>query len=161
MTGVDAPSLPGRRVDGLRAGATRSCACTLRTDPVSVPASRTLAAAVLEAWGLAAGDPVHQVALLALTELTTNSVRHAARTSPEMDITLSLTPASRTLTVSVHDRHPALPRAPHHPRPDGTGGWGLHLVESLAREWGGALSVAADPDGGGKTVRVRLTPRQR
>jgi Histidine kinase-like ATPase domain len=164
MTVVDVPPRPGDRVEAPRAGTGTGddfvYAFTLRTEPASVPAARTLAAEALKAWGVAADHPAHQAALLILTELTTNSVRHAAQASPEMAVTLGLHPAAgtapRTVTLAVHDDHPRRPHALPHPRRDGTGGWGLPLVETLAHEWGGGVAVVADGEGGGKTVRVRL-----
>ena len=158
MTAVEVPA-PVEEHMGLRSGelperAALSCAFSLPTEPVSVPASRAIAGRTLDAWGLARDDALRERALLVLSELVTNSVRHAARLSPRVDIGLSLTDSA--LTVTVHDRHPHRPSPPPRPRPDGEGGWGLRLVSRLAAESGGAMTVRADAHGPGKTVTACL-----
>lgn len=131
-----------------------SCDFSLPADPVSVPASRAIAGRTLDAWGFARGDAVRETALLVLSELVTNSVRHAARLSPRVDVGLSLT--DHDLTVTVHDRHPHRPAPLPRPRPDGEGGRGLLLVRELTAESGGDMAVRADRDGPGKTVAAHL-----
>lgn len=131
-----------------------SCDFSLPTDPVSVPASRAIAGQTLDAWGFARDDALRATALLVVSELVTNSVRHAARFSPQVDVGLSLTDTE--LTVAVHDRDPYRPSPLPGPRLDGDGGWGLRLVMELAAETGGALAVRADLDGPGKTVAAHL-----
>ncbi|GAB2591286.1 ATP-binding protein [Streptomyces capparidis] len=146
-----APAAGGRRVRR------RDC-CRLNVDlpttPPSVPAARTVVAGALDAWGLTGDHALRETALLVLSELTTNAVRHAAALSPRMHVSVAL--ADGALTVAVHDRHPLRPATPPEPHPDGTGGWGLRMVEALVAEAGGSKSVPADPDGAGKTVVVRL-----
>lgn len=158
MTAVDAPHPVGDEAGPLRDGRASSpalsCDFSLPAEPVSVPAARAIAGQTLDAWGFARGDAVREAALLVLSELVTNSVRHAARLSPYIDVGLTLT--DDELTVAVHDRHPHRPSAPRRPRPDGSGGWGLRLVMDLAAEQGGAMAVRADLDGPGKTVAACL-----
>ncbi len=131
-----------------------SCDFSLPSEPVSVPASRAIADQTLGAWGFARDDSVRATALLVISELVTNSVRHAARLSPQVDVGLSLT--DRELTVAVHDRHPHRPSPLAQPRLDGEGGWGLRIVMELAAESGGAMAVRADLHGPGKTVAAYL-----
>ncbi|MFI6350178.1 ATP-binding protein [Streptomyces sp. NPDC050560] len=131
-----------------------SCDFSVPAEPVSVPASRAIAGHALAAWGLADEDTLCETALLVLSELVTNSVKHAARLSPSVDIGLTLTGGE--LTVAVHDSHPHRPVAAPRAREDGSGGWGLRLVTDLAIRRGGAVAVRADREGPGKTVSARL-----
>ncbi|MGV2915207.1 ATP-binding protein [Streptomyces alfalfae] len=83
---------------------------------------------------------------LTVSELVTNSVRHAHGTS----CSLRLTARRKTVTVAVTD---ADPRPPRERTPDlagGTGGFGWPMVRGLAK----AVSVSAGPQG--KTVRAHL-----
>jgi anti-sigma regulatory factor (Ser/Thr protein kinase) len=130
---------------------------SLPTKTVSVPASRTLAAEALDAWAVAPEHPVRETVLLVLSELVTNSVRHAARLSPQVDVALGL--SDGTLTIAVHDRHPHRPKPLREPRRNGAGGWGLRLVKTLAAEASGSMDIVPDDDGRGKTVAVRLPLR--
>ncbi|BAJ31902.1 MULTISPECIES: ATP-binding protein [Kitasatospora] len=127
---------------------------SLDTVPASVPAARRGARAELAARGLDADHPLTDTVLLVVSELVTNAVRHAAPRSPRA--TLRLDFSARELTVRVHDRHPHCPRPPEVPHEDGSGGWGLSLVHELAALSGGLVETVADPDGGGKTMLVRL-----
>ncbi|GAA1973602.1 ATP-binding protein [Catenulispora subtropica] len=87
-------------------------------------------------------------AALVVSELVTNAVRHAGT---EMRIALEL--RDGTLTVSVHDGGPGLPRViPAAERR--LGGRGLAIVVRLAEAWGVAVG-----DDGGKAVWCRLRPR--
>ncbi|MEV4921616.1 ATP-binding protein [Streptomyces roseoverticillatus] len=117
----------------------------------SVAAARHEVTGQLGLWGLQ-GGAVAETAVLAVSELVTNIVRHAA--SARADVRIGLD--ERHLTVSVHDRDPRIPRRAAVPHLDGSGGWGLHLVETLAAEAGGRTSIPRDADGGGKTVTVLL-----
>lgn len=156
MTAVEAP-LPlrdGAPMTEQDVETARTCDFSLPTDLVSVPVSRCLATEALAAWGLAGEHPMRETALLVLSELVTNSVRHAARLSPRVDVTLTL--AGSLLTIAVHDGDPRRPKPLRRPRRDGSGGWGLRLVTSLAAEAGGGMRVLGDAAGRGKTVSVRL-----
>jgi len=88
--------------------------------------------------------PVHtdpETVVLAMTEMVTNAIRHAAG-----PVEVELTTDSHALVVGVTDRSETFPRrqAAHQ---DAEGGRGLVLVERLANRWG----VRARPEGG-KTV---------
>jgi two-component sensor histidine kinase len=121
--------------------------------PASVPAARLRARKALADFGVAPEHPTAATALLVLTELATNCVTHAADRSPYFDVGIALDAGS--LVIAVHDRHPYRPRPLPQPYPEG-GGWGLKMVADLAASTGGTTQVPADPDGCGKTVRVRL-----
>lgn len=87
-------------------------------------------------------------ALLAVSELVTNAVRHAPG-----PCTLLLTDDGRCITIAVSDTHTDLP----FPRPadfDGGGGLGWYVLSALA----GDIRTQRHP--GGKTVSVALD-RQR
>ena len=93
-------------------------------------------------------------ALLIITELVANAVKHAARLSPRAELTLVTD--DHSLTIAVHDRDPHLPRVLPTPHPDAIGGRGLRMVHDLAAEVDGTLEIRSDPDHRGKAVRVSL-----
>ena len=107
--------------------------------PVATSAgdARQFATHVLEVWGLEAAE---EIALLLLTELVSNGVRHANTT-----LTMVLAYDGSCLHVGVSDHNGYLPLLmptslkSHH-------GWGLRLVSLLSSDWG----TTVDPDG--KTV---------
>jgi anti-sigma regulatory factor (Ser/Thr protein kinase) len=102
----------------------------------SIPDARRFVAACLIGQSRDAID----VASLLVTELATNAVVH---THGAYQVQVAVGPAS--IRVAVHDDDPQLP---HHvpPEPGRIGGWGIHLVDRLAADWG------AGPDDGGKCV---------
>ena len=71
---------------------------------------------------------------LLVTELVTNGVRHGSARGP---LTVSVAADDGRVRVEVSDcgRGFNPPEAPM-PREDGTGGWGLQLVDRVATEWG-------------------------
>ena len=99
-------------------------------------------------------------ALLVVSELVTNAVRHGPVLEREVEIAVSVLSDGACL-VEVRDESTTVPR----PRAANCGqvgyeesGRGLHLVEALAEAWG----VARHRDGRGKTVWALLpspTPR--
>ncbi|MFD4720511.1 ATP-binding protein [Streptomyces sp. NPDC058423] len=123
---------------------------TAPTVPTSVRLMRETAEMTFEAWGISASHPTVGPALLILSELVTNSVRHAATTSPSVTVTFAA--GEYTLAFAVHDRHP------YHPgvvtAASGTGG--LATVAEVMAESGGTCVVRRDADGGGKTVWITL-----
>jgi anti-sigma regulatory factor (Ser/Thr protein kinase) len=70
-----------------------------------------------------------------VSELVTNSVRHAGLTNTQpIRLLLQLSPG--TLRCEIHDPGPGF-RPPQDPRPRSEGGgWGLYLVARLTQRWG-------------------------
>ncbi|CAL9357103.1 hypothetical protein SUDANB176_00597 [Streptomyces sp. enrichment culture] len=124
---------------------------TLPTEPAAVRLARETAEQALAEWGIAAHHPAVGPALLILSELVTNSVRHAAAASPQTTVIYAAGP--ECLVFAVHDRHP------HRPRlygPSGTDAGGLATVVELTRGLGGTAVVRGDADGRGKNVWITL-----
>ncbi|WP_158673885.1 MULTISPECIES: ATP-binding protein [Streptomyces] len=119
----------------------------------AVALARGEVAAQLGLWGLPGGASVAQVAVLVVSELVTNTVRHAA-TAEVAQVRLGLDAGQ--LTLAVHDRDPRMPRRIPCPGVEEEGGRGVALVQALAAEAGGRMAVPRDADGRGKTVMVRL-----
>ena len=72
---------------------------------------------------------------LLVSELVTNSVRHA-RMSNEDWISLSVHEGAHALRVAVSDPGIGFEKRPGRPTPGDPSGWGLYLVEQLADRWG-------------------------
>ncbi|WP_326595319.1 ATP-binding protein [Streptomyces sp. NBC_01803] len=92
------------------------------------------------------GDLLHG-ALLIVSELVTNAVRHAALLTPEIgvDVVLGL----RSLRLAVEDGHPYRPKALEPvPEREQLGGRGLLLVRAIALETGGDCGVERTASGG-------------
>jgi anti-sigma regulatory factor (Ser/Thr protein kinase) len=78
---------------------------------------------------------------LAVTEVVTNSIKHARLRAPQM-IDLEVWVLPDRLRVDVTDRGPGFHHTPARADPDraGGGGWGLSLVDQLTDGWGVDLS---------------------
>jgi len=92
---------------------------------------------------------VCEVAVLAVSELVGNAVRHSPDGGGTLTLRLSMTP--RRLRVEVVDPSPG-PGRPTVKRPpaDAESGRGLWLVSELATRWG------VEPDGAGTRVWVEV-----
>jgi len=119
------------------------------TDPAQ---ARHFLRATLQAWEVA--GPVADTAVLLLSEVVTNAVRHAPGPA-EVEVVLDLRPgAHAALRVSVLDRgEPApLPACASTVSLSAEGGRGLFLLGELADRWG------SDPNpGAGKHVWFELS----
>ncbi|GGJ43495.1 ATP-binding protein [Streptomyces brasiliensis] len=125
---------------------------TLPTEPAAVRTARETAEMALLEWGIGLRHPSVDPALLILSELVTNSVRHAAALSPQVTVIYA---ASRDcLAFAVHDRHPYQP--PLFGAVTGTGAGGLGTVMELVLGLGGTAVVRADADGNGKSIWITL-----
>ena len=82
-------------------------------------------------------------ALLILSELVTNSVRHAGL-APHERITVACERWEDMVRLEVHDPGPGIPRRSVGPRDPGRpGGRGLDLVEQLSARWGAERGVGS------------------
>jgi anti-sigma regulatory factor (Ser/Thr protein kinase) len=83
--------------------------------------------------------PLADDAQLAVSELVTNSVRHAGLRSHEL-IGITADWSGARLRVHVRDGRRSMPRAqvPRsiRPAPGAESGWGLYLVDRLTSRWG-------------------------
>jgi anti-sigma regulatory factor (Ser/Thr protein kinase) len=102
----------------------------LNPGPEAVPAARK---ALDGLTGLLERTVWEDLRLL-VTELVTNGVRHGSQRGP---VGVAVTVDDSRVRVEVSDcgRGFSPPEAPM-PRADGTGGWGLQLVDRVATTWG-------------------------
>ena len=90
--------------------------------------------------------------VLIISELVTNSVRHAGLDASE-PVQLSVRVEGDTVRVAVRDPGPGFKPPPAPSDPAHVGGWGLVLVEQLAERWG------VDHDGQANVVWCELKRR--
>lgn len=108
--------------------------------PRCVGLARAELRTLLDSWGL---TDVSDAALMVLSELLTNAMRHA-RVAPDQVIETRYFREAGGVRIEVHDAARNWPK----PRmPDAYGGWGLVVVAELADRWGVEVS-----DGNGKSV---------
>ncbi|GAA3376817.1 ATP-binding protein [Streptomyces sannanensis] len=107
---------------------------------------------VLTEWGISRRHPSVDPALLILSELVTNSVRHAAVLSENVTVVYAAGPG--TFAFAVHDRHPYQP--PLYAAVTSTAGTGLATVVELTLSLGGTAVVRGDTDGRGKSIWITL-----
>ena len=99
--------------------------------PVSIGFVRNGTHAIGEICGHAVAD----VLALVLTELVTNAIRHADIDQREhIDVTLEV--SRDGIKGTVKDPGIGFDVGPDGPTPDDTGGFGLYIVDRLARQWG-------------------------
>ncbi|MFE0137280.1 ATP-binding protein [Streptomyces sp. NPDC059037] len=120
----------------------------LPRSPRSVGRSRSLLAEQARAWKVP--DDVADTAVLLLSELMTNAVRHG-RVPVGREVGVRCVLGWGVLRVEVADACDVLPRA-REAGPDDESGRGLALVELLADAWG----ADPRPHGIGKTVWFEL-----
>ena len=82
-------------------------------------------------------------ALLVVSELTTNALIHAGSAAKIVALF-----DDGWLRFEVHDEDPVPPQL--HDQPDGSGGWGLRVVDALADGWGSV------PTSSGKLVWAEM-----
>jgi integral membrane sensor domain MASE1 len=112
-----------------------------------VPGSPADARAALSPLAGVLPTAVYSDLCLQVSELVTNSVRHA-RLRPDDLIRLQVELSDRVLRVEVSDPGEGFSGNPPEPVPGEPGGWGLFLTEQLADRWG------IDRDAGWTTVWV-------
>ena len=102
----------------------------------------------LSTWHVA---HLEETALLLVSELVTNVVRHAR--ARVLAMALWLEPEEASLLIEVHDADPHEPR-PRMPGALDEGGFGFVLIEALAGKWGVRQTET------GKAVWVELDARE-
>jgi anti-sigma regulatory factor (Ser/Thr protein kinase) len=113
---------------------------SLPPQPESVKRARDRLRVLLDSWG---DEQTRHAALVLLSELVTNAVRHAPGL---LHVTVTL--AKHRLHARVRDESP---EPPNSRRPDEHGGRGLELLQVLSKRWG-----VEDHPGDGKTVWFEL-----
>lgn len=111
----------------------------------SVPRARHAVRDLLRRQGVPVGCDLVDSLLLIISELVTNSVRHAALLSPEIAVEVAV--GREWIRVSVEDNHPYRPTALEADHAQ-TGGRGLLLVREVTREVGGVCEVEHTASGG-------------
>ncbi|MDX3518498.1 ATP-binding protein [Streptomyces scabiei] len=125
---------------------------TLPMMPSAVRTARENAELALTEWGISLRHPTVGPALLILSELVTNSVRHAAVLSEQ--VTVIYAAGDNCLAFAVCDRHPYQP--PLYASAVGAGTGGLATVMELTLGLGGSAVVRGDADGRGKGIWITL-----
>ncbi|MGW4518123.1 ATP-binding protein [Streptomyces sp. NPDC004393] len=125
---------------------------TIPAMPSAVRMARETAEQALVEWGINPRHPTVGPALLILSELVTNSVRHAAEVSPQ--VTVIYAAGVDCLAFAVHDRHPYQPAL--YGAVTDAGGSGLATVMELTLGLGGTAVVRGDADGKGKSIWITL-----
>jgi anti-sigma regulatory factor (Ser/Thr protein kinase) len=100
---------------------------------------------VLSAWQVA--DEQIDMTELAVCELVSNAVRHAAAGTPEARVTLTLRHDSTQLIAEVADPNNRPSLVPAQPSDEAESGRGLLILEAISKEWDYYLLPA-----GGKVV---------
>ncbi|MCW2869429.1 ATP-binding protein [Actinacidiphila oryziradicis] len=119
---------------------------------VSVPQARHAVRELLASRKVPADDELVQGLLLIVSELVTNSVRHAALLSP--DISVEVAVGANWVRVAVEDNHPYRPKALEADLGQ-IGGRGLLLVKAITAQAGGVCDVE-QTESGGKVIWAAL-----
>ncbi|WNI20582.1 ATP-binding protein [Streptomyces sp. ITFR-16] len=125
---------------------------TLPTMGSAVRIARETTEQVLTEWGISRRHPTVGPALLILSELVANSVRHAADLSP--NVTVIYAAGTDTFAFAVHDRDPHQPTLFSPGTVPGSGGLGT--VVELTLGLGGTAVIRGDADGKGKSIWITL-----
>jgi anti-sigma regulatory factor (Ser/Thr protein kinase) len=102
----------------------------LSPGPEAIPAARKALDGLLDLLE----RPVWEDLRLLVTEVVTNGVRHGSKRGA-VEMCVSLEDERVLVEVSDSGRGFSPPEAPM-PRHDGSGGWGLQLVDRVASRWG-------------------------
>jgi anti-sigma regulatory factor (Ser/Thr protein kinase) len=105
-------------------------ALELPAEPHSAKVARDAVAGLDGHLGAVFGDVV-----LVISELVTNSVRHAGLDASD-PVQLSVKVDGDTVRVAVRDTGAGFDPPPAPDDPEHVGGWGLVLVRQLAERWG-------------------------
>ncbi|ARF59812.1 ATP-binding protein [Streptomyces gilvosporeus] len=122
---------------------------TVPVQPGAVRVARREAAAKLAEFGIAPKSLLSDVALLVVSELVVNVLRHAADRSPTADV--GVTVGAGQLVIGVADRDPRIPDV------EGDAlGTGLRIIAELTARYDGTLTVEPDLASPGKDVIARF-----
>ncbi|MER7397556.1 ATP-binding protein [Streptomyces sp. NPDC000151] len=102
-------------------------------DRRSVPAAREFARRAFDDWGLGART---DDALLCVSELATNAVRHGVPPGRGFLLRLYRSGEGGPVRIEVHDSGPGRPRVADPAEAGAERGRGLLLVEAVADKWG-------------------------
>ncbi|MFD9905578.1 ATP-binding protein [Streptomyces sp. NPDC059063] len=127
---------------------------TVPTVPTAVRLARETTEDVLTELGVNPRHPTVGPALLILSELVTNAVRHAAAASPQTTVIYAA--GEDCLAFGVHDRHPYQPSLYGAATVTEGGAGGLATVMELTLGLGGTAVVRGDADGKGKSIWITL-----
>jgi anti-sigma regulatory factor (Ser/Thr protein kinase) len=99
------------------------------------PEAAALARDGLDSMAGEVSSELHESLRLLVSELVTNSVRHAGlrRGTP---ITIVVELSAQSVRVTVIDPGPGFVPPAGPPEPDAEGGWGLFLVDQVSDRWG-------------------------
>jgi serine/threonine-protein kinase RsbW len=106
---------------------------TLCREFPSTPAAPESARRVLDGLGSELGEDVHSAAVLLVSELVSNSVKHSKVTNGSIEVFVCMTDAAIRVEVSDDGEGFDPPPLAHD---DAEEGRGLHLVHELADRWG-------------------------
>jgi anti-sigma regulatory factor (Ser/Thr protein kinase) len=136
----------GRGRGGAGMGGVAGESVTIAGRPERVAVARAFAAAVL-----GSRHPAGETAVLLVSELVTNSVRHSASGRPGRTVTVTVLSGGGVTRVQVTDMSGAtVPALRSAVGGLAGGGRGLHLVNALAARWG------FEQDGGHTTTWFEL-----
>jgi anti-sigma regulatory factor (Ser/Thr protein kinase) len=106
-------------------------ALALPGGPLAPRAAREALATALRGG---AGERVAGDALIVLSELVTNAIRHGGARTADDEVLVHAALLPGALRLEVTDPGPGFEPGGHGPRPDG--GYGLHLLDRVASRWG-------------------------
>ncbi|WP_371616040.1 ATP-binding protein [Streptomyces sp. NBC_00454] len=116
---------------------TRSrCVLPFAAEPVELPLLRRIVRDQLAVWGL---PTLTDDAQLAVTELTTNVIKHVG-VGTSATLVLEPTPTEGRLRVEIHDKSHSAPVVAQQSR-DEESGRGLQMLAALAVDWGTVLTA--------------------
>ena len=102
--------------------------------PGGPTAPRAARHALAEALGGRLSEEVEGDALIVVSELVTNAIRHGGARSDADDVVVHAALRDEVLRLEVTDPGPGFEPGGHGPRADG--GYGLHMLDRLATRWG-------------------------
>ena len=127
------PTVEQRTTRAARRGARRPGEVKLRLR--SGPEAVALARHSLNEFEAELGPALFEDMRLLVSELVTNSVRHAAATAAST-VAVELSVRRERVRVCVTDLGPGFEASAREPGDDPGSGWGLFLVEQLSNRWG-------------------------